>query len=403
MKFKKIVTMCIVGILGLQMLCGCGNGQGNDTEVANSSTGNESENNSGNGTESTKKEGFTEHIYDMGGKTIVIADANWIGGDASTPEKQFCAKVLEEIEKDYNCNIEVIAPNMSTLEQDITTAAAGGKVFANIINFQAEFNSIYDSGIIAEVSTIENLGLDTNAWLEASSGFGTRNGIQYGVGFMQQQCQSLNLNVIAFNKDLAAQYGIEDMYELVRNGEWTFEKFEEICQTITTKSNGTVKGMINGYMCMGFFGLANDVDLITLKDGKYTYNGMDDKMLNALQFCQDFHKKGLYPSEYYFGQDYGLTESNVFMDRKTLFHLSDYWVVSEVFAMGMPDDYGILPYPKGPDAEDYVGIATNARNYCFIKGDPDIEDAAAILVALEAKFTFIIFVSFPSVYTAAFS
>ena len=97
---------------------------------------------------------------------------------------------------------------------------------------------------------------------------------------------------------------------------------------------------------------------------------------------EDVIKAGLLDMKDYVGNDYGLAEANVFMSRKTLFHMSDFWVVSQVFSSGMPDDYGVLPLPKGPDADKNVGVASNARYFSFIKGDPDIEDAAAVLVAI---------------------
>lgn len=368
MRIRKIISICIVLAFMMQICCGCSKESNSDGDDVSTNKKNDT--------------GFVENIYDMGGKTIRIADSYWIAGESDTLEKQNCAKILREIENDYNCNIEVFAPNVSTIEQDITTSVAAGKVYANIINVQHELANIYRSGNIADVSTIKNLGMESNDWLSVSKEFNTINGVQYGVAFLQQQCQSVNWNVITYNKTLAEKYGIEDLYELVRNKEWTYEKFAEICQTVTTKSNGSVKGMINGYPCFGFFAAANDVDFVSNKDGKYVYNCLSDNMLNALQFCQDYNRKGLLDNENFVGNDYGLTESNVFMARKTLFHLSDFWVVSEVFSSGMPDDYGVLPLPMGPDAADYVGVATNCKSYCFIKGDPDIEDAAAILVAM---------------------
>lgn len=373
MKKKKIIALGLVLTMAIQLLFGCGSDSNNSEE---SEVNNDSNETVESGT------GFVENIYDMGGKTITIADGYWLGGESASPERQNCAKILEEIEKDYNCNIEVFTPNMTTLEQDITTSAAGGKVYANIICFQQEYSNIYRSGNIADVSTIKNLGLNTNNWLSISDEFSTINGVQYGVAFQEQQCQAVDWLVLAYNKDLAAKYELEDMYELVHNGEWTFDKFEEICQEVTKKSNGSVQGMINGYPCFPFFMSANAAEPIASKDGKYTYNCLSDNVLNAVQFCQDFNKNGLLDMKDYVGNDYGLTESNVFMDEKVMFHLSNYWVVSEVFSMGMPSDYGILPIPKGPDAEDYVGIATNLKSFCFIEGDPDIEDAAAILVAM---------------------
>ena len=151
---------------------------------------------------------------------------------------------------------------------------------------------------------------------------------------------------------------------------------------MVTKSNGTVKGLINGYYCFPFFTSANNVSYLKQESGKYLYNCLSDNMLNAIQFCYDFNKNGLLDTANYVGDDYGLKESNVFMSRQTLFYMSDFWVVSEVFSSGMPDDYGIVPIPMGPAADDYIGLATNCKSFCFIKGDPDIEDAAAILVAM---------------------
>ena len=129
MKCKKIITLGLVTVVMLQALCACGQSGSSDGDKV--PTGEKSDT------------GFTENIYDMGGKTITIADSYWIGGESDTPEKQNCAKILKEIEKDYNCHIEVFAPNMSTIEQDITTSVAAGKVYANIINIQHEFSILF--------------------------------------------------------------------------------------------------------------------------------------------------------------------------------------------------------------------------------------------------------------------
>ena len=40
--------------------------------------------------------------------------------------------------------------------------------------------------------------------------------------------------VILFNKDLKSDLGIEDdLYALARDGEWTFDKFTELCKGVT--------------------------------------------------------------------------------------------------------------------------------------------------------------------------
>lgn len=134
MKRKILIVALLLMLLVTASFTGCGS---DDTGEVSSAAGGETQGQSG----------FAENIYDMGGKTITIADSYWIGGDDATVEKNNCADALKEIEKDYNCKINVISPNMSTLERDITTNVAAGKVYANIINFQNEYSSIYRSGI----------------------------------------------------------------------------------------------------------------------------------------------------------------------------------------------------------------------------------------------------------------
>ncbi|MBQ4262349.1 MAG: extracellular solute-binding protein [Ruminococcus sp.] len=41
-----------------------------------------------------------------------------------------------------------------------------------------------------------------------------------------------------FNKGLAAQYQLEDLYQLVRDGKWTLERFDAICRTVSADLDG---------------------------------------------------------------------------------------------------------------------------------------------------------------------
>lgn len=111
MKRKILIVALLLMLLVTASFTGCGS---DDTGEVSSAAGGETQGQSG----------FAENIYDMGGKTITIADSYWIGGDDATVEKNNCADALKEIEKDYNCKINVISPNMSTLERDITTNVA---------------------------------------------------------------------------------------------------------------------------------------------------------------------------------------------------------------------------------------------------------------------------------------
>lgn len=326
---------------------------------------------------------FRETVRDLGEKTIKLASFwnEWQAGESASTVQQECAKTIEAIKKDYNCHIELVTLRDS-YQQDINTAIASGIIYANILTLQTEHSSIFSSGNIAPVKDIAALDVAGNPWNATVGAVATRGGVQYGLGFIMPQQDSINRAVLTFNKELASQYGIEDLYQLVRDGQWTFDKFREISQQVVTRSNGKVYGLIDGYHCFGNMAHANGIELVKTENGRLVFNGTSEPVLNALQFMQDYNRAGLLDMKDYVGNDYGLAEANVFMSRKTLFHMSDFWVVSQVFSSGMPDDYGVLPLPKGPDADKNVGVASNARYFSFIKGDPDIEDAAAVLVAI---------------------
>ena len=367
---RKVCSVLVTLSMMMALLVSCGGGTG-DTS-SNTASGN-----------TNNTDMFSETIRDLDGKTIKLASfwADWTGGESASVEQQECAKALEAIQKDYNCKIELITLT-DTYTQDINTAIASGTIYANILELQSEHLTLASGGNLMNVKEIKNLEIQKNKWDTDAAQATSIGDKQYGVGFLMPQQQSTNRNVLVFNKELVNQYSLGNFYEMVQKGEWTFDKFTSVCQDVVTKSNGAVQGMIDQYGQGNHFIFANATSPLALKDNKYQFNGMDEKVLRALQFLQDYNKKGLYDIKDYVGKDYGLTESNVFMSRKTLFFNTDYWTVPQIFASGMPDDYGVLPFPKGPDAEDYTTIVTNSRYFSFIKGDPDIEDAATIMVAI---------------------
>ena len=73
------------------------------------------------------------------------------------------------------------------------------------------------------------------------------------------------------------------------------------------------------------------------------------------------------------------------MNREELFHEGEIWVAKDIFSAYMEDDFGLLPLPKGPDAEKCVGIIYDQSHFSFLDGDPDIENVAKLLVAFASK------------------
>ena len=73
--------------------------------------------------------------------------------------------------------------------------------------------------------------------------------------------------VMLFNKDLKADLGIEDdLYALARDGEWTFDKFTELCKGVTYDSNRD--GVLDEFDTWGFATEKYNVFIHTLAAGE---------------------------------------------------------------------------------------------------------------------------------------
>ncbi len=167
------------------------------------------------------------------------------------------------------------------------------------------------------------------------------------------------LCVVFFNKKLAADNNIGDIYGLVRDGKWTLDKAAELSTAINEDLNGDSKfdendlyGLIsgNGNMIDNFI-VSSDIKMVINDDEgfpKFNYNtekavAMCEKVFNLSQ------AKGVYMIDE--GKNTEILEP-MFMNNKALFFTS--LLNSAIAFRDMDTDFGIIPYPKyDEDQENY--------------------------------------------------
>jgi len=295
------------------------------------------------------------------------------------------AAALESIERDYNCIIDIVPLNQFTYAQDINTAKAAGRIMAEIFETQNAFNDLIYTGILADLRTVSTVDLVNNEWNKGvilSSTY--REGI-YGVGIEQSV---ISRACIYFNKDIAARYNLGNFYEMVMNREWTFDRFLEISKEVFERSNGTIFGM-NGYgqECFTYFTYANDVSPVKIVNGKAVFDYQNDALLSALNYVQNYAKYGLIDQEL-FARNMTHADSweqqLSFSDGESLFLLGFNSTHIWLDAM-MDDDYGLLPFPMGPDVNDYKAISNQSGFFSLFDENPNIEDAGTIMTAIASR------------------
>lgn len=327
------------------------------------------------------KKVFKEEKTNLKGITIKLASPwnEWVQTDGCPPQQVAAAKALQEIAKDYNCKIEMVkVTNPGKMAEDIATNFASGKIYADIIETQDQPIGMYS--YMEDVKKVKSLGLQTNDWDSFLGDSATFKGVQYGVGFMMTQNTAISQAVMVFNRALAEQYGIGDLYQKVRDGKWNYSAFEAASKTISQKTGGKTKGLLQQISTtMNDLIFTNNVTLIGKDNSGYYFKHNDSNLLSALNFWSDYCKNG-YMYEHN-SEDYGASAAKLFMQRKALFMMTDYIGTSTWLNASMEDTYGVLPLPKGPNATNYTTVA-NTKYFMLTKANPNIEAAGKILVAI---------------------
>ncbi|MBR6515140.1 MAG: carbohydrate ABC transporter substrate-binding protein [Clostridia bacterium] len=204
-----------------------------------------------------------------------------------------------------------------------------------------------------------------------------------------------NAYVLYFNKTIAENNQLEDIYQLVRDGEWTFDKMTEMAKGTWIDLNGDVwpdDGDSFGYVS----DIPNTTDALeahfdvpmTGRDeaGNVVFNVDQGKMVNILEKFIEFKKSD--DTHFIYTTSSDTEDSNVadkiFREGRALFYPAMLNRAQEF--RGMETDFGIVPYPKWNEQQDkYYTHAQDGYSVGVIPADvKNRELCGAVLDVLSA-------------------
>lgn len=342
-RLHRLAVLPLAAFLLALPLSGCG---GKDASSAPASTASEE-----------------DKPVDLDGYTFVFGTA-WIDGWQFEPGASALGDTINEtfdkIQSDYNCTIELKHyPDATLIYDQVTQDILAGIKPCDILDIPLNiFNPLVQNKMLYRQNTIEGLDLQDENFNRSVVDLGTFAGNVYGSWFGL----SNNVAGLFFNQKLLDKEGQPNVYELFDKGEWTWDNFEAICMAMTKDLNNDKVpdkyGLVGNQQIEKLCLFSNGGSIIKKDAGGVFGEGLTDpKSLAAVTYLRKLAltDKVISPE-----QDWQKV-AGVFADGDAAFLAYHVWAARTWLGDAMDDDYGFIPFPKGPDAEDYILPYMDAR------------------------------------------
>ena len=366
---KKHVTMLLVAAMLLTSLTACGGTAEPETDAA-ADTAVETEPVETELTDSLPEKDFGgasfrvltaaeqwQKFYNSEQNGEVINDAVYARN--LTVEERFNVKLDYQVYNGYTAGMADVKNALSG------SVMSGGGDFDMIVGSSSYVIPLVADKLLYNLDEADYLDLDAPWWFGyINDSVRIANKLYFGAGALNM----LNFawaNVFYFNKNVAEDYQVGDLYACVQNNEWTWDNFMQMCETVLTDTDGNQKydwndvvGMhsTDDYMSnmLSSFGY---IDSTHNPDGTVVINDISDKMVSINEKLFGILNSDLYLNGYLHpdckNADYTPMIASFAEDHALfMFHRLEF---TDTEVMRNMEGYGILPAPKyDAGQEDYI-------------------------------------------------
>ncbi len=396
---KKLVALLLTLTMVVAM-AGCGNKEkGTDTNATPTVAASTEATTTPVPTEPsnvTKNDDYT--AFDLGGRTIKVgiwwdyyydSDNQDINDDpklSNTETAQMKLDNVRRIEEKYNCKIDFVNLGWNGIINSINTTIAAGTPECDVYLTDLQF------GMTAALSglcqNLDDLVLEGNDLFGKQSVIQPLTGMQGGTYFFTEQGIPLGGYYIGYNKTMIQDLGLEDPQELWNNGQWTWDKFEELAKAGTQDTNKD--GATDVY---GYGGVWTDlVNGIVLNNGGAIAAGSTQTLDSPeVQASLEFISK-LYNDDKC-ARPWNADDWNdnllAWSSGKVMMWTAQAWLNRQEMDAAaenggeLPFDFGMVPYPQGPSGDGTPYTPVHGNWYMIPVG---VEDGGKVLQVMEEFF-----------------
>ena len=398
----KIISLllCAALLCGTLISCGETSDGGNTADTA-AETAAETE------ATGTLRENYPDTIpegLDFGGATVTIH-----GRGNEHPIRELSAEQTGDIIDDaiyyrnlavedrLNVKIESYTPygwqDYGTgMNQIRSSIRAGEDAYQIIAGYSSPIPALSVEGMLLNLKEVPYIDLQQPWWVRSTVNDLTINNKLYFLCgdialTMLEYCYS-----IAVNLDIAHNYSVEDIYDIVLDGKWTLDRMYNISSGVYSDLDGD--GTHNENDLYGLYigsEIGNDLGaFIQSCDIHFTRRSEDDipylaADVDKLVSLTEQNYKLLYENDGGY-VNAGIYAYEKFPEGHMLFAPSYLYFYPD-FYKGMESDYGILPYPKYDEAQtEYkTGLQGGFSIWCIPISVQNLELSGAVMEAMAAQ------------------
>ena len=398
---KKMLSTLLAAILLATVSCGGTPSGGNETtpSAATDSGTTTEETAAPDPLSSLRKEDFGGRAYTMLGVSdssmSALApnelNATELNGDIVNDTVYNRNRKIEDI---YNVKITAETKPSGEIVSLVKSSVLAGDCPYDLVWPQMSGGStLATSGVLANFYDFKDIDLTAEWWNQRATEQLTVNGKCYLQLNYIPYTGMLFTHCMFYNHRLAEKYLTESMYDLVRNGKWTIDKFLEVTENATQDINGDSKydendnyGFMASFGSVGIFTYSCDQDMVSVsKDGEVKIEIYTEKMQDIVEkvnkLCYEGNRSYVKPV----AKEPDIAK--MFANGQSLFYagfLSD----ALLYFRDMKDDYGMLPFPKYDENQEHyytsVSGGTGMLGIPLTVADPDFTGLITEALAIES-------------------
>ncbi|MBQ8641294.1 MAG: hypothetical protein IJ480_03680 [Clostridia bacterium] len=369
---KRILAILIAMLVSMPWLAACG-GTETETDAADTAA-----------VETAPAETETTRLSDdlpetdMNGWTMrILSHSDPLSNEDTFYAHELTGEVVNDaiyerdtaVKERFNCEFTLIPGNGWATDVTMLTNSvqAGSRDYD--VSFLLPFatgGSVIVNGVLYNMLEVDHINFDKPWWHTDMNNQYTIGGYLPFVSSDYLISSYQYANALIYNKKMAADYGVEGLYDMVRDGTWTFDAFEEVITLFTADSDGDGAYTVNdtygfasnmGYHAITWGYAAGNVSvhLDPESDTPVTLGWDNEKFYDTCTWLYDILYGGNLTFE--IGWD---KECDIKWDENRVF-IQAIWLADLEKFRDCESDYGVLPYAKFDESQDKYYTYVDAR------------------------------------------